>query len=260
VLDCVAGPGTGDPYTAPAPAHPWSDDVGADPGRLRIGFRTRVRDTDGGAEAHPDCVAAVQHAAALLESLGHHVEPHAMPHLDEPGLAHFGTVTCVGVARDLERWGARLGRVIGDDDVEPNTAMLAQIGRQLSGTAYFAALEEMQAAARAVASWWDDDGYDVLLTPTSTEPPFLLGGASDSFEAVARSGSRVSFTAPFDATGQPAISVPLYWTEPAGDVPSLPIGVQLVAAYGREDVLIRLASQLEAAAPWAERRPPHPAP
>lgn len=258
VLDAVAGPGTGDPYTAPAPLRPWRDEVGADPGRLRVGFRTRVRDADGGEESHPDCVAAVHYAAALLESLGHHVEPHAVPQLDAPGLSQFGTVTCVGVARDLERWSARTGRTITDDDVEPNTALLAQIGRQMSATAYFAALEEMQQASRSVAAWFDG-GFDLLVTPVSIEPPFLLGGASDSFEAVARSGARVSFTAPFDATGQPAMSLPLHWTEPVDGTPVLPIGVQLVAPYGREDVLLRVAAQLEAAAPWSDRHPPDPA-
>jgi amidase len=257
VLDAVAGPGTGDPYVAPPPARPWSEELRGEPGRLRIGFRTRTRDADGGGgPSHPECVAAVEHAAALLASLGHQVEPDPVAALDAPGAEAFGRVLCVALARDLERWSARIGRPITDDDVEPYTAALAGAGRATTGMEYMAALEVMQAWARGLAAWWDD--YDVLVLPTSPRPPFPLGtyGGAAPIEAMYAMGDLVTFTVPFDITGQPAISLPLHWSAPNDDAPELPIGVQLVAAYGREDVLIALAVQLEAAAPWAHRHPP----
>jgi amidase len=105
-----------------------------------------------------------------------------------------------------------------------------------------------------MAGWWAD-GFDLLLTPTLVEPPPPLGDfdptPEDPLRGFARGGVFVAFTIPFNVTGQPAISLPLHWS---GD--GLPIGVQLVAAYGREDVLIRVAAQLEAARPWRDRRPP----
>ena len=256
VLDCVAGPGPGDPYTAPAPARPWSDEVGAPVEGLRIGLRTLVCGPDGGGESHADCVAAVHHAGALPEALGHRVEPVALDALDAPGGDQFGSVLSVSIARDLERWSARTGRSISDDDVEPFNALLAQLGRNIGGVQYAASIEAMQQWSRGVAAWWED--HDVLVLPTSPEPPFRLGEIDPNVDAAAsvRMGRMVTFTARFDVTGQPAISLPLYWTEPNGGTPSLPIGVQLVAAYGREDVLLRVAAQLESAAPWADRRPP----
>ena len=256
VLDAVAGPGTGDPYTAPPPARPWSEELRTGPGRLRIGFRTRIRDSNGGGASHPECVAAVERTAALLEELGHHVEPDEVAALDAPGADAFGRVLCVSLARDLERWSARLGRPVTDEDVEPHTAALASAGRAITGMEYVAAMEMMHGWARGLASWWDD--HDVLVLPTSPQPPFALGkyGGRAPLESMFSMGDLVSFTMPFDVTGQPAISLPLHWSAPSDDGPELPIGVQFVAAYGREDVLIALAAQLEAAAPWADRHPP----
>ena len=107
---------------------------------------------------------------------------------------------------------------------------------------------------RAVQQWWAD-GFDLLVTPTLGEPPVPLGtfanDAANPMAPMVRAGQYVPFTPPFNSSGQPAISLPLHWT-PDG----LPVGVQLVAAYGREDVLIRVASQLEQARPWADKRPP----
>jgi len=249
VLDAVAGPGAGDPYTAPAPMRPFRSEVGVDPGRLRIGLRTRRRN---GAASEPDCVRAVERAAELLSSLGHHVEKDELPALDAPIDDAFGIVMCVAVARDLARWRLRTGVELTEDDVEPGNLMLANFGGGISGPDYAGAIERMQEWSRGIAAWWTD--HDVLVTPTSPEPPVRLGELAPGIQdpAVgARMGNLVSFTSPFDITGQPAISLPLHWNDNG-----LPIGVQLAAAYGREDVLLRVGAQLEEAAPWRDRHPP----
>ena len=156
----------------------------------------------------------------------------------------------VAIARDVDRWGRRLGRDI-TDDLEPGNAFMAEAGKQISGADYVAAVEDMQAWSRRVAAWWND--HDLLVLPTSPEPPAPLGRfAPTNTDPTTgpRMSELVTFTVPFDITGQPAISLPLSWNRD-----DLPIGVQLVAAYGREDVLLRVAAQLENAQPWADRRP-----
>jgi len=247
-LDALAGPAPGDPYTAPPPLRPWRDEVGADVGRLRIAYRPDADDADA--------VAALENTATLLEQLGHHVELTAMPALEDPDLsAGFGAIVCAAIARDLDRWGERIGRTLTMDDVEPATWMMATLGHSTTATNYISAYEALQCSARRIAgAWHGDDAIDVLMTATVPEPPIALGQvgpAADPMQAMAKVGQLVRFTMPFNATGQPAISLPLHWTESG-----LPVGVQFVAASGREDVLIRLASQLEAARPWTDRRPP----
>jgi amidase len=250
VLDAVAGPGPGDPYTAPAPARPYREDVGARPGRLRIGFRTRRTD---GVETHPECVTAVEATARLLDELGHDVAPAGNDALDTTEIGFLG-IFGPAIARDLERWGARIGRTLTPSDLDPMNAFTAEMGQAITGAQYLAATEVAYDFSRRVTSWWGNSD-DVFVTPTMPEPPARLGeiapDADDVMAAMSRMGSYAMFTAPFNITGQPAISLPLHWT-----ADGLPVGVQLVAAYGREDVLFRLAAQLEQARPWADRRPP----
>jgi amidase len=248
VLDAIAGPGPGDPYSAPPPVRPFREEVGAAPGRLRIGLRTRRRD---GERSHPECEAAVTDAGWLLESLGHHVEAVDLPALDEPIDGAFGTVMSVAIAREIERWKTRTGAAITADDIEPGNLFLAEMGSSVTAMGYADAIEQMQTWSRGVASWWDD--HDLLVTPTSPELPVRLGELAPTNPdpgVGVRMGTLVGFMIPFDVTGQPAISLPLHWF---GD--SMPIGVQLVAAYAREDVLLRVAAQLEQASPWADRHP-----
>lgn len=244
VLDATAGARPGDPYTAPPPARPWLDEVGADPGRLRIGFQTRI--PESGDEADPDCAAAVAATATLLESLGHHVTasgPHALDDdLDGALIRYFA----VAVARDLDRWGQRLGVTITDADVEPRNWAFGQLGGAVSGPHHLADTERIQAWNRRLTSWWAPEGdFDLLLTPTFETPPPPLGMPFDA------RAPRGRFTMPWDFTGQPAISLPLHW-----NAEGLPIGVQLVAPPWREDLLIRVAAQLEVAKPWSKLRPP----
>jgi amidase len=225
--------------------------VGAAPGRLRIGF---CRHPGAGRESAPDCVVAVEAAARLLESLGHRVEESAPEALGGSGTGiGFARVMAVAVAREIERWSERLGRRIALEELEPFSAWMAGFGRGVSGPQYAEAIEALQAWSRRALAWWAR-GFDVLLTPTAPAPPPKLGFL-DPRQPVSDLGARMAeftlFTAPFNVTGQPAISLPLH-TSDAG----LPIGVQLVAATAREDVLIRLAAQVEQAATWSARRPP----
>lgn len=252
-LDVISVPFPGDPVIAPALPRPARDEVGADPGRLRIGLLT-TNPLDTG-PVHADCVAAAEDAARALEELGHAVEPAFPAALANPELVmQFGVAWFAGAAAGLDAFGAAIGRAITADDVEPLTWAMAEAGRAVTSGQYLAAVASMERFGRDVAAWWDS-GFDLLLTPTLAEPPVPLGTfASPPDEPLAgflRAGAFTPFTPPFNATGQPAVSLP--WRENAD---GLPIGVHLVAAYGREDVLVRVASQVEAAHPWASRRPP----
>ena len=247
VLDAIAGPGIGDPYTAPPPARPFLAEVGADPGSLRVGVRST---------AHPEVAAAVERAARLLESLGHRVEDDPCPPLAVPFGDAVGALFPAITAREVDRWSAVVGRPIELAELEPQNQLMVEVGRTITGAQWLAGLEGAQRWARSVAQWFED-GFDLLVLPVLPEPPVPLGELTvegqggDVLALVARVSELVEFTLPFNITGQPAISLPLHWT-----ADGLPVGVQLVAAYGREDLLLRVAAQLEAAQPWADRRPP----
>ncbi|MBO0869637.1 MAG: amidase [Micromonosporaceae bacterium] len=249
VLDAIGAPMPGDPYWAPPLPRPLRAEVGADPGRLRIGWldhppREAYLD-------HPECRAAVAGAARLLESLGHHIEqasPEAL--FDEEFPGHFITIIAADTAATLAAFEMLLGRPIGDDEIEPRNAMYRSVGRAMGALRYLQARAWIGVWARRMASWWAE--FDLLLTPTVAGPAPELGWfTADGPESeLRRVASYIPYTSQFNMTGQPAVSLPLHWT-PDG----LPVGVQLVAGYGREDLLVRVASQLEQAAPWADRHP-----
>src|SRR5262245_1383974 len=251
LLDVTAGAMPGDPYTAPPPRQPFASAATSPPAPLRVGI---LRGAPRQVETHPECLAAVDHAARLLGDLGHHVEEAHPPALDEPEhvLAYVGIVSA-NVARALEAWGERVGRPAGERDVEPLTWVLAERGRAASATELLATIESVHAFGRRLASWWDG-GFDLLVTPTQAAPPPALGYLSSTPEeplrAFMRSAPYGACTLPFNMLGETAISLPLHW---ASD--GLPIGVQLAAAFGREDLLLAVAAQLEQAAPWSGRRP-----
>ena len=169
----------------------------------------------------------------------------------------FINVVSAGIARALDVWSAAVGKTIGESDVEPHTWAIAQRGREITAAEHLATVEYVHAFGRRLASWWES-GFDILVSPTQAAPPPELGFVTSTTEeplrAMFRSGPYGVYTLPFNMSGQPAISLPLYWTR-AG-VKDLPVGIQFTAAFGREDLLFRLAAQLEQAAPWAERRPP----
>lgn len=251
VLDAVAGPALGDTVAAPAPARPWLQEVGADPGKLRIAFYTK-NPLDTG-EIHPDCVQATRDTAALLESLGHTVEEAFPMNLVNPELVNqFTVLWASNLVYTIRYWERKIGREATPDDVEPLTWTLAELGKSISAPDYIDAKHAAIELGRGAEEWFAS-GYDLLLTPTLGEPPVPLGTFQTPEEPMLgfmRAATFVPFTPLNNMTGSPAISLPMSWN---GD--NLPIGVQLQSAYGREDLLLRVAAQLEEAEPWADRRP-----
>ncbi len=255
VLDAVQGPAPGDPYVAPPPERPYVDELEADPGELRIAVAT---ESAAQIEIDPAAGEAAHDAASLLSSLGHSVEELSLTQLTGGGgedlVDTFMTRWMAGQASTLSQLSVVLGRELGPDDVEPLTWALAEEGRSRSAGDYLSAVARHHLVTRAFSALFVS-GTDLLLTPTTGEPPPPLGTYDDSgpdpLAAIRRAWPTAAFTGIFNATGHPAISLPLHWTEGG-----LPIGSQLVAPHGREDLLIRVAAQLERARPWADRTPP----
>ena len=249
VLDQIAGYRAGDTFVAPVPARPFAQEVGANPGRLRIGLLDHPVQADR--RVDPECSQAVRLAGRLLESLGHRVEIAHPASLEEPGFqGHFVVVVATAVAAALTRWSALLGREVSAEEYEPANSLLASAGRSISAPDYLESALWLEGFRRRTAAFWSEQGFDLLCTPVLAQPPPRLGELSDPVDGEARVLETLQFTGQFNVSGQPAASLPLHWT-PAG----LPIGVQLVADYGREDVLIRVSSQLEEATAWVDRRP-----
>lgn len=254
MLDAVNGPMPGDPYFAERPPGPYVAELTRAPGALRVGV---MRRPPRGGEIDASCVAAVDRAAAILADLGHSLEEAHPEALDDPAaVVAFVDIVAANIARALESWGEKVGRAVAADDVEALTWGLAERGRAVSAPQLLAHLEYVHRFGRRVAAWWGS-GFDLLLTPTTAAPPppigFLTGTAAEPFRGYARAAPYGCFTLPFNMTGQPAISLPLHRTTVG--VADLPLGVQLAAAYGREDLLLRVAAQIEQAHPWAQRWP-----
>ncbi|TAM82380.1 MAG: amidase [Jatrophihabitans sp.] len=246
VLDAIVGAEPGDPCPAPPLDTPLLAAVEVGPPRLRIGVRTRIP-VDAG-PAHDECVAATDRVAAALEDAGHDVREVPVRALDDERLGgHFLDVFAVSVDRDLRRWEQVLGTHIGADDVEARNWTLAEHGRAVGAARYVESLEYLQAFARRVCT--ETAEVDILLTPTLPEPPPRLGylGPAPSPGDVARLGE---FTAPFNITGQPAISIPAHRT-----ASGLPVGAQLVAGYGRDGLLLAVAGQVEDRLGWSRHHP-----
>ena len=268
LIDCIAGPLPGDPYAAPALERPLVQELTRPPRALRIGF---LAGTLFGRQVHDDHRDAVLRTAAKLEQLGHHVE-EAQPKIEREQLVRaYLTQIAIGVAFELDQFALLTGRKPRAELFEPVTWFLNQLGRTLSGVELMASREAAQAAGRATAAF--HERYDLFLCPTVTYPPVRIGELDLSkaelaglaalrrlpLEAALR--ALMNQIAPelleltpntqlFNQTGQPAISLPLEVS-----AQGLPVGMQLAAAMGREDLLIRVAAQLEAAYPWGERRP-----
>ncbi len=248
LLDATHGPAVGDPYVAPPPARPYAEEVGADPGCLKIGFST---ETPLGDALDPECVKAVHETAALCESLGHEIV-EARPSFDAMALwTQFTTLLASVVAWAVVDWARRIDRKPAPEHFEPFVWAFSERGRALSAADYLLAMQDVQVQVRAFCEFFED--FDLSLTTTLGAPPVPLGTLvydGDPIDLRRRSARFSPFTYITNATGQPAISLPLYWTREG-----LPVGLHFVGRYGDEGTLIRLAAQLESARPWDDRRP-----
>jgi amidase len=250
LLDATSGPDAGDPYWAPPPVRPFLEEVGADPGKLHIAFTTKPAT---GVTIHQDCVKAVEDAAALCRDLGHEVV-EAAPEIDGGLLIQaFFAVWWAGVASTLDGIARLTGQPVNADKVEPLTWALAEMGRKANASDYLLALQVLQGLGRVMASFLVD--FDLWLTPTLAEPPVPLGTfdspPENPLQGFFRTGEFVPFTPLCNCTGQPAMSVPLFW-----NAEGLPVGTHFVGRFGDEATLFRLAAQLEEARPWTDRQPP----
>ena len=250
LLDASSGPDAGDPYWAPPPARSFVEEVAAEAGRLRIAF---TAETPLGTRVHPDCVNAVLDASVVCAGLGHEVF-EASPSVEGERLWEaFTTVLSAGFAWSIDDWARRTNREPEEELFEPFVWAFTQRGRQVTATQYLLMVEDLQRMSRDIARFFSN--VDVWLTPTLGEPPVPLGtlaySGGDPIALRRRLADFVPFTYISNVTGQPAMSVPLYWN---GD--GLPIGTHFVARFGDEATLFRLAAELEKVRPWADRRPP----
>lgn len=270
MLDATAGVDPGAPYAAPVQAGTYLDAAAKPPGRLRIALSSAP--LLGGHAIHPDCVNAVKTTGKLLASLGHDVEEATPPVEPEAWAMAFVTVLGAELRNELDLVGEMAGRSLTPADTEVLTFGLGLLGRSLSATAYVRAKLTLQLAARKIAPFFEK--YDVLVTPTLATPPIVIGAlqptaveralfsvinalrASWAVNALletmaSKTFDYIPFTPLFNATGQPAMSVPLVW-----NAEGLPIGVQFVSKLGADGLLLSLAGQLEQAQPWWGRVPP----
>lgn len=248
LLDATAGIDVGAFHNAPPKARPFVEEVGQAPGRLRIALST---DAPYGAPTHPDCIAAAEDAAALCESLGHIVE-RAAPPLPPEGWEAFRAFITVEYAADMLAEERRLGRTLTESDFAPVMWRMIVEGRATSGVAVAQATTVLHRITRDYGRFFET--YDVYLSPTLAVPPVPLGFFSLDVDPDEHWRSYLGFmpyTHVFNITGQPAMSVPLFW-----NAAGLPIGVQFAGRVGDEATLFRLAGQLEAARPWRQRIPP----
>ena len=251
LLDAVHGPGIGDTVIAKAPERPYIDELQLPPGRLRIGL---LDHNPRGGDVDAECVAAVRAAATLLESLGHTIElAYPAPMADATFGQKFSALWSTNMGAACARIEDAIGRPLEPGDVELVNMAQAEFARRFSAVDLAMAQAANVEYRRAIQAWWTQ-GWDLLLTPTLASPPVKVGTFANDPQSpmtpLMAAGGFVPFTPAFNASGQPAISLPLHWS-----ADGLPIGIQLVAAYGREDILLRVAAQVEQAQPWAHRRP-----
>jgi amidase len=245
VLDGISRSWPGDPYSAPKPKISFEDSLAGNPQGLRIGICPQ---SDWGA-VHSECTQSVESAAKLLEGLGHKVEI-AFPKdlFNDQFFKHFRVVLAVANAVTANDLGNAIGRPLTKSNMEADTAALVSIGQSLSGMEYLNSIEWFHSYTRQMVSWWNE--YDVLITPVLTEPPPLIGELRHPRTGSQRIGELLHYTAQFNVTGQPAMSMPLHETHDG-----LPVGVQFIGPPHGEDLLLALATQIETASPWAHRLP-----
>lgn len=247
MLDATSGIHPGQFFNSPAGGN-FLSEVGRAPGKLRVAVSTKA---PYGAPTHPDCIAAVAETVKLLEDLGHICEPHDIV-LPEDGWSAFETFILAEYATDMRLEENVLGRKLTADDFPPMLWEMIAAGNRISAVDVNVATTRLHAVASAVTATFAN--YDIFLSPTLAQPPLPHGAFP---EATSMRGhyefylSWMPFTHIFNINGSPAMSVPLVWNRQG-----LPIGVQFAAAPAAEGLLFRLASQLEAARPWSQKRPP----
>jgi len=251
LLDCLSGPESGDPFVIAPPDRPFAAEIGAPPGRLRVAW---CCDPWSGDPVDPQVADATRATAKLLEDLGHDVEPARPEFAWEPFLQAMVDVWSADNAHTIDGFARFIGREPGPDTLEASTLAAVEYGRTVSAGQLLDALGQANVLARIMGAFFQR--FDVLLTPTLGRLPMPLGvydptASADLREVFTSWAALESFCPAFNATGQPAISLPLHQS-----VEGLPIGMQLVGASGGESVLLRVAAQLEQALPWAGRRPP----
>jgi amidase len=251
ILDVLAGYEPGDATWAPPPSEPFADAAARETGTLRIAMTTVPPIPE--AAVDPMCAGAVAEAAELLRSLGHEVEEVAPPWQIEGLSELFGAVFSTHIALSIAYSGMVAGREPTAEDMEPMSWAIFSMVKKLGAVESIAATVQLQSHTRRLVSFLQP--YDALLTPALAERPLPLGtldtGAPEPMSTFTRSGLFTPFTPVFNASGQPGISLPIYQGEDG-----LPLGVQIVGRPADEATLLALASQLEEARPWAERRPP----
>jgi amidase len=254
MLDWVHGPQPGDPYGCPEPLRPYSEEVSAGTEPMKIALLTESLTGD---RLQPAVIDAARESARKLEDLGHEVTEFELPEIGDPEVLYqtFVTRWAAGMSQTADTLGLIAGRPLTPDDVEPLTWALIERGRTEGGAAYLSAVAQHQLIARLIAGVQIDGQFDLLMTPTIATVPPKLGHfdqhGPDPMDAMLKARELATFTGIFNATGQPAISLPLETSEEG-----LPIGIQFVAPIWREDLLIQLAGELEKAHPWIDRRAP----
>lgn len=245
ILDVVAGGMPGDRYTAAPPSRPYREEIDTACHPLKIGLL--IEHPFFPLQLHPDVTKAVERAGKLLESLGHHVEfayPQQLAGVTGLGLA-LRIVSASGTAATLDTWSECIGRTIGPEDVESTTWESAKLGRTYSAVQIHQAYQRLVTGASGVLRWWHE-GFDLLVSPLMAQPSVPIG--EKRFE-VLRDAFGL-FAMPFSITGQPAIALPVFWNRD-----NMPISVQIVADVEREDLLLRIVSQLENSNPWRQHWP-----
>lgn len=249
LLDATAGMELGSPYFSPPPARPFLQEVRTPPGKLRIAL---ILETPSGTPLDAECKQAALDAAKLCESLGHRVEEKPLPIDGAAMRAAFLTVIQVSLARTLDDAAQARGRALTEQDVEPVTWAMMQAGQAITSIAYARAIATCHQVGLAMAKF--QQNYDVILNPTLAKPPVKLGVLSLSPVNISTFTKEVTefgpYTALYNVTGQPSMSVPLSWTKSG-----LPLGIMFSARFGDDATLFRLAGQLEKAQPWFTRRP-----
>ena len=249
LLDVSAGAELGSPYVTPLPARPYLSEVSLPPGKLRIAL---IVEPYGGTPLDPECRKAVMNAAKLCETLGHHVTETKLPLNGKEISERFLTMFWASVARLLEDAANARGAALTDQDVEPVTWLVYQAGLKITARDYQRSINAFHQFGFQMAKF--HESYDVILSPTLAQPPvgmdILNLSPANPLNYAKDVGEFSPYTALYNMTGQPSMSVPLHWTPD-----NLPVGVMFTARYADEATLFRLAAQLEKAQPWAQRKP-----